>query len=113
MSGSHSGLVSHHVLTDEGEELPLLASRTASERSGWCLFDVSVFQPTNRLGDPLGSNLDGGLDFRRGFRPKDFVLNSAVQMLGSLVQQRPRFGNAPPKPPTLHHSGRRGRRLLV
>src|SRR5439155_20033541 len=102
MSGGHSGLVSHHVLTDEGEELPLLASRTASERSGRCLLAVSVFQPTNRLGDPLGSNLDGGLDFRRGFRPKDLVLNSAVQMLSSLVQQRPRFGNTPPKPPTLH-----------
>src|SRR5206468_2552731 len=99
--GSHSGLVSHHVLTDEGEELPLLASRTTFELSGWRLLASSVFEPPNRPNDHLGSNLNVGSDLHWGFRPEGFVFNSVVQMLGSIIQQRPRFGNTLPKPPTL------------
>ncbi len=78
MSGSHSGLVSHHVLTDEGEELPLLAGRAARKSSRRWSFAADRLEAADRFGYPFGSDLDGRLDFHRRFRSHEFVLHGGT-----------------------------------
>src|ERR1035441_4857325 len=50
-------------------------------------------EPTQRRINGLGSGFHNCLDLHRGFHPEDLLLENGAQLLGSVAQQRPRFGD--------------------
>jgi len=95
MTGSYPGLVPHHVFSDEGQELPLLAGRATSQwHSGWLPFRADGCQPVKGGTDGLGGGFKRELDFDRGFRHEDLVLDDDIELLARIVQQSPRLGDS-------------------
>lgn len=60
MRGRRSGVVVHHVFTDEGEKLPLLAGGCAGQRRRLALSRQNSLQRAKRRADVLDGELHRG-----------------------------------------------------
>src|SRR6266404_1866751 len=95
MAGSYPGFVAHDVFADEGQELPLLASRAARERRGCRFLGNDGSKLAKRGANSVGGGFNRGLRLNRGFRHNGFVSNDGVQLLGSIIQKRHRLRDGP------------------
>ena len=92
MCGRHTDFIPRHVFTDEGQELPLLASRTAGRQgNGWPGCEIGEFETAKCRAHDLDCGFHGVSYLQRGLHHDGIIVNKDQQLLDGIPQQGPRF----------------------